>query len=168
MKLALQKAQFIGISKTKSDLLVAVISQQEDKLCLPQKESSELKISDLRKRLIEKASLIARDREPQKLSYFCYFQIEWSTEEDVRIKLEEQRGSPIRKFNEKLKILQDSGELKASANIFEIALTLSATWIGTLHFALREICSFEDFKTILVNQFDRLMIENATDFKPNN
>ncbi len=164
-ELNLTKGAIYWHFKTKPELLVAMISHHDEKFCQqPLSENRLPTVADLKVKLLRNAQLIVEDVEVQKLKYFSHCQIEWSTDlmGEVKRKLDEQRGDPIEKFTRLLKELQDAGELKADADVNHIALSLASVWTGALHLALRKMCTFEDFKTLLERHFDTLIGEFAT------
>lgn len=150
--------------KTKPDLLAAVMSHEDGKQCAQIMSTPPQSVAELRSAILQIARKVVENEHIQKFEFFCAFQIEWSTElmAEVKEKLKEQREDPMIKFTATLTHLQECGELKKEANVEALAYALASMWVGSLHMALIEKCSFKDFYTLLEQHFDMLIGQYST------
>ena len=158
-KIGLTKGAVYWHFKTKTDLLVAMISYGEKEQCSMFNDRKPGSVEELRSVLMEHARRVVDEEKIWKFEFFCSFQIEWSTEmmAEVHEKLAELRGDPIKDFEQILLHLQDSGELSVEIEARQLALCMASAWVGSIHMAMYKEYSREKFIDVLMNSFDLII-----------
>lgn len=163
-EIGLSKGAVYWHFKTKPDLLVALIAYGDEMFCASSEDEMVSSVAELRSKVNEFAILYTTNSDAWNFEFFCNFQVEWSTElmAEVHEKLAEMRMDPLKKFEQQLIHLQESGALRRDKGALLLAQCFGSSWVGSLHLALHGDIDRDTFVEVILCSFDLIIGSLAT------